>query len=408
MIGSRARRKIADRDGSRNAGSAPRERRPPELRPSRLFRLPGPDDDLRRGRGPRRAAPRGVPRAGREARDESGAPRPELLRLGDGLPRDPLARGGRGADPPRFPGGGRPPHPEPLRVGPPPDDRGVPGAPRSREDAGGEGGPLDEGLHAPLREAGGDGGAPQEGRRGRPLPSGPPVPRRSPGPARTPRTSPPSSTRRGRRAFPRGSCSRTGASTGTSSSPRSTCRSRRGTPSCRSSRSPTPSAARSSSSSRSRSAAGSPSSTRPPPRRSSSRRSAAEKPRLVLTVPLVLEKIYAKRVRPFLEKPVVKLLTKVPALRRKIDALLRKKLIDAFGGRVLEVVVGGAALNPVGGGVPPPDRLPGDGRLRHDRVRAAPDLRRLAGAQAAGSGPRRRRDGARRRLGRPGADARAR
>ena len=72
----------------------------------------------------------------------------------------------------------------------------------------------------------------------------------------------------------------------------------------------------------------------------------AEKPRLVLTVPLVLEKIYAKRVRPFLEKPAVKLLTRVPALRRRIDALLRKKLVDAFGGRVLEVVVGGAALNP--------------------------------------------------------------
>ena len=72
----------------------------------------------------------------------------------------------------------------------------------------------------------------------------------------------------------------------------------------------------------------------------------AEKPRLVLTVPLVLEKIYAKRIRPFLEKPAVKLLTKVPALRRRIDALLRRKLVDAFGGRVLEVVVGGAALNP--------------------------------------------------------------
>ena len=72
----------------------------------------------------------------------------------------------------------------------------------------------------------------------------------------------------------------------------------------------------------------------------------AEKPRLVLTVPLVLEKIYAKQVRPFLEKPAVKLLSRVPAFRRKIDALLRKKLIDAFGGRVLEVVVGGAALNP--------------------------------------------------------------
>lgn len=73
---------------------------------------------------------------------------------------------------------------------------------------------------------------------------------------------------------------------------------------------------------------------------------AAEKPRLVLTVPLVLEKIYAKRLRPFLEKPVVKLLTKVPAIRRKVDALLRRKLVDAFGGQVLEVVVGGAALSP--------------------------------------------------------------
>ena len=73
---------------------------------------------------------------------------------------------------------------------------------------------------------------------------------------------------------------------------------------------------------------------------------AAERPRLVLTVPLVLEKIYAKRVRPFLEKPAVKLLTRLPALRRKVDALLRKKLLEAFGGRVFEVVVGGAALNP--------------------------------------------------------------
>ncbi len=74
---------------------------------------------------------------------------------------------------------------------------------------------------------------------------------------------------------------------------------------------------------------------------------AAEKPRLVLTVPLVLEKIYARRVRPFLEKPAVRVLTKVPAIRRRLDALLRKKLVDAFGGQVLEVVVGGAALNPV-------------------------------------------------------------
>jgi len=43
---------------------------------------------------------------------------------------------------------------------------------------------------------------------------------------------------------------------------------------------------------------------------------------------------------------VVKALSRVPAIRRRIDALLREKLVGAFGGKVLEVVVGGAALSP--------------------------------------------------------------
>ncbi len=70
------------------------------------------------------------------------------------------------------------------------------------------------------------------------------------------------------------------------------------------------------------------------------------RPRLVLTVPLVLEKVYARRLRPFLAKPAVRLLSRVPPLRRRIGAMVRAKLLEAFGGKVLEVVVGGAALAP--------------------------------------------------------------
>jgi Long-chain acyl-CoA synthetases (AMP-forming) len=73
---------------------------------------------------------------------------------------------------------------------------------------------------------------------------------------------------------------------------------------------------------------------------------ATEKPRLVLTVPLVLEKIYARRVRPFLRSPPC---ASSRAFRRsagRSTPSFDRKLVDAFGGRVLEVVVGGAALNP--------------------------------------------------------------
>jgi long-chain acyl-CoA synthetase len=70
------------------------------------------------------------------------------------------------------------------------------------------------------------------------------------------------------------------------------------------------------------------------------------KPRLILSVPLVLEKIYRKQIRPVLEKPVTRLLMKVPGLRRVVATKVREKLVAAFGGRFREIIVGGAALAP--------------------------------------------------------------
>jgi long-chain acyl-CoA synthetase len=69
------------------------------------------------------------------------------------------------------------------------------------------------------------------------------------------------------------------------------------------------------------------------------------RPKLVLAVPLIMEKIYKKQLLPVLEKPSMKFLLKVPGLNKLIHKKIRKKLIDAFGGNFHEVVIGGAALS---------------------------------------------------------------
>jgi long-chain acyl-CoA synthetase len=69
------------------------------------------------------------------------------------------------------------------------------------------------------------------------------------------------------------------------------------------------------------------------------------RPRLVLAVPLIMEKIYKKQLLPVLEKPSMKLLLKVPGVNNVISNKIRKKLIEVFGGNFHEIVIGGAALS---------------------------------------------------------------
>jgi long-chain acyl-CoA synthetase len=69
------------------------------------------------------------------------------------------------------------------------------------------------------------------------------------------------------------------------------------------------------------------------------------RPRLVLSVPLIMEKIYKKQILPAMQKPTMKMLLKVPGLNQVIYKKVRQKLVDVFGGNFHEVVIGGAALN---------------------------------------------------------------
>ena len=70
------------------------------------------------------------------------------------------------------------------------------------------------------------------------------------------------------------------------------------------------------------------------------------KPYLVITVPLVMEKIFKGKVAPIVNKPVMKVICAIPGLNQVIFKKVREKLLTAFGGNVREIVMGGAALNP--------------------------------------------------------------
>ena len=70
------------------------------------------------------------------------------------------------------------------------------------------------------------------------------------------------------------------------------------------------------------------------------------KPYLLITVPLVMEKIFKSKVQPVISKPVMKVLTHTPGVNKLIFGKIRKTLLDAFGGNLREIVLGGAALNP--------------------------------------------------------------
>jgi long-chain acyl-CoA synthetase len=69
------------------------------------------------------------------------------------------------------------------------------------------------------------------------------------------------------------------------------------------------------------------------------------KPHLILSVPLVIEKIYKKRILPSIEKPALKVLLKIPGIQKILLNKIREKLTETFGGRFFEIVIGGAPLS---------------------------------------------------------------
>lgn len=70
------------------------------------------------------------------------------------------------------------------------------------------------------------------------------------------------------------------------------------------------------------------------------------KPNLIITVPLVIEKIYLNIIQPLISKKGMKWALNIPLLDSQIYGQIRKRLIDALGGRFKEIIIGGAAMNP--------------------------------------------------------------
>ena len=70
------------------------------------------------------------------------------------------------------------------------------------------------------------------------------------------------------------------------------------------------------------------------------------KPTTILSVPLILEKIYKKMIVPQIQKPPVSWVLKVPFLDEVICTKIREQLIQAFGGEFRQMIIGGAPLNP--------------------------------------------------------------
>ena len=73
---------------------------------------------------------------------------------------------------------------------------------------------------------------------------------------------------------------------------------------------------------------------------------AEVKPTVILSVPLILEKIYKKMIVPQIQKPPVSWVLKVPFLDEVVCSKIREQLVQAFGGEFSQMIIGGAPLNP--------------------------------------------------------------
>lgn len=72
---------------------------------------------------------------------------------------------------------------------------------------------------------------------------------------------------------------------------------------------------------------------------------AQVKPFMILTVPLVVEKIIKKGVLPKISSPAAKIMWKTPFLKNVIRGKVKEGLDKTFGGQLRYLIIGGAALN---------------------------------------------------------------
>lgn len=70
------------------------------------------------------------------------------------------------------------------------------------------------------------------------------------------------------------------------------------------------------------------------------------RPIMIVAVPLIIEKIIRKSVLPKLQQPLMQIATKIPVVSNIIYGKIRRRMLKAFGGNTIEIIVGGAAFSP--------------------------------------------------------------
>ena len=68
------------------------------------------------------------------------------------------------------------------------------------------------------------------------------------------------------------------------------------------------------------------------------------KPHVIIAVPLIIEKVYTSKLKPILDRN--KMIMNLPIIDKVIQKKILQELVNAFGGRFYEVIIGGAAFNP--------------------------------------------------------------
>ncbi|MBQ8158285.1 MAG: AMP-binding protein [Prevotella sp.] len=69
------------------------------------------------------------------------------------------------------------------------------------------------------------------------------------------------------------------------------------------------------------------------------------KPKIIIAVPLVIEKIIRKKVFPKIQNNRMRLLLGMPVISKKVREMICQEVVKAFGGNMYEVIIGGAAFN---------------------------------------------------------------
>ena len=69
------------------------------------------------------------------------------------------------------------------------------------------------------------------------------------------------------------------------------------------------------------------------------------KPALIVTVPLIIEKIIRKKVFPKIQNNIMRLLLTMPVISKRVKQKICEEVYEAFGGNAYEIIIGGAALN---------------------------------------------------------------